>query len=139
MLVKCPHCQKFNRLPTERLSEKPGCGACKGSLLTGPIEVDQASFQEILKSSKLPIIVDFWAPWCGPCKIFAPTFEASATRNGEQMLHVKLDTEANPSTGQKYNIRSIPTLAVFKNGSEVERISGALPPAQLDQLVSRYI
>ncbi|QWD69358.1 MULTISPECIES: thioredoxin TrxC [unclassified Polynucleobacter] len=137
MLIKCPNCQKFNRLPLERINEKPICGACKSSLALGAIEADQASLKEILTQSKLPVIVDFWAPWCGPCKMFAPTFQASAAKYGEQILHVKLDTEANPAISQQYNIRSIPTLAIFKNGSEVERISGALPPSQLEQVISR--
>ena len=137
MLIKCPQCQKFNRLPLERLNDKPVCGVCKASLALSPIEADQASFQEIVKTSKLPVIVDFWAPWCGPCKMFAPTFQASAAKHGEQILHLKLDTEANPAIGQQYNIRSIPTLAIFKNGTEIERISGALPPAQLEQLISK--
>jgi thioredoxin 2 len=139
MLIKCPHCQKLNRLPINRLSEKPICGVCKASLLLGPTEADQTSFQEILKTSKLPVIVDFWAPWCGPCKMFSPSFQSSAQKHGEQILHIKLDTEANPSIGQQFNIRSIPTLAIFKNGTEVERISGALPAAQLEQLVNRYL
>ena len=137
MLIKCPQCQNFNKLPLDRINDQPVCGVCKASLTLGAIEADQASFQEILKTSKLPVIVDFWAPWCGPCKMFAPTFQASAAKHGEQILHVKLDTEANPVIGQQYNIRSIPTLAIFKNGVELERISSALPPAQLEQLVNK--
>ena len=139
MLIKCPHCQKFNRLPLDKLNDGPICGSCKSSLLLSPIDADEASFHEMLNSSRLPIITDFWAPWCGPCKMFTPTFQLSAAKFGEKILHVKVDTEANSSIAQQYNIRSIPTLAIFKNTAEIERISGALPPAQLTELISRFI
>jgi thioredoxin 2 len=120
------------------MEEKPICGTCKSSLLLGSIEVDEISLKEIINESKLPVIVDFWAPWCGPCKMFAPTFQDSAIQYGEKILHLKLDTEANPAISQQYNIQSIPTLIIFKNGSEVERIFGALSPAELNQLISRF-
>jgi thioredoxin 2 len=138
MIIKCPSCQKLNRLPPNRMAEKPICGTCKSSLLLGSIEVDEMSLKEIINESKLPVIVDFWAPWCGPCKMFAPTFQDSAIQYGEKILHLKLDTEANPAISQQFNIQSIPTLIIFKNGSEVERIFGALSPAELNQLISRF-
>jgi thioredoxin 2 len=138
MLIQCASCNKFNRLPPNRINEKPICGVCKSSLLLGPLDADQTNFQEILKSTTLPIIVDFWAPWCGPCKMFAPSVLSSAGKYGEEILHVKVDTEASPSIGQEYNIRSIPTLVIFKNGSEIERFSGALSPAELNQFITRF-
>jgi len=101
--------------------------------------VTDSSFAAEVLQANIPVLVDFWAEWCGPCKMFAPTFQASAAIHGDKMLHVKIDTEANPAISQEFNIRSIPTLTIFKNGAELERISGALPPVQLEQLISKII
>lgn len=134
--INCPQCLANNRLPDERLSDDPKCGRCKNRLFSGkPMELTAANVQATLGGNQIPVLVDCWASWCGPCQSFAPVFEAAAARLEPYVRLAKLDTEAVQDVAGSWSIRSIPTLILFKDGKELQRMSGALALPQLMQWV----
>ena len=140
MRVVCPHCLAVNNVPKKESYKKANCGGCKKSLLDNSVvEATSSNFDEIVVNSDLPVIIDFWAPWCGPCKMMAPVFEATAKEYPIKALFVKVNTETEQNLGARFNIRSIPTLVVMKSGVEVERVSGALDVSSLKTLINRYL
>ena len=135
-ILVCPHCQSPNRIPTARLSDNPRCGKCKKPLFTGhPIALTDQTFDRHLTRSELPLVVDFWAAWCAPCKMMAPFFEQAATELEPQVRLAKVNTDENPMLAQRYQINSIPTTAVFKGGRAVARQPGAMNLPQLLQWI----
>ncbi|WP_321315734.1 thioredoxin TrxC [Halarcobacter sp.] len=135
--VVCPHCLKINSIPKKDTYKVANCGNCKNSLLdTTPIEVDNTTFDHVIVNSDIPVIVDFWAPWCGPCKMMAPIFNEVAQKYPLKALFIKVNTEEQQELGAKYGIRSIPTLIIYKESKEVKRVSGALDPLRLSELVN---
>jgi len=138
--VVCPHCGKVNAIPLKESYAKANCGECKNSLLdTKPINLDEKSFDNQMINSDIPVIVDFWAEWCGPCKMMGPAFEEAATSFALKARFGKVDTEAQQNIAARFGIRSIPTLIAFKENKEIDRVSGALSVTQLQDWVKRFI
>lgn len=137
--VVCPHCAAVNRIPAAKLGDGPQCGQCKQALFTGkPLESGSQQLDRHLTRNELPVLVDFWAPWCGPCRMMAPTFEQAAKELEPRFRLLKVNTEAEQQLAARFNIRSIPTLALFRQGREIARHSGALDLASLKRWLQQH-
>lgn len=140
MNLVCPSCQAVNRIPAERVKEAPKCGKCGTPLHAGlPLDLTASSFERFITRNELPVLVDFWASWCGPCKMMAPVFKQLGTELASQVRFAKVETEAEQALAARYNIRGIPTLVLFKNGSEAIRMSGALDAAGLKRWLAQNL
>jgi len=134
--IVCPHCNTVNRIPAARLGDRPACGKCKKPLFTGsPVVLNDSNFKQQLTRSDIPVVVDFWAAWCGPCKMMAPAYEQAAAQLEPRVRLAKLNTEEAQQTAASFAIRSIPTIVLFDHGREVSRQSGAMSLPQLLQWI----
>jgi thioredoxin 2 len=136
MIVACRHCARSNRLPAARLGDRAKCAACKEPLLplAKPVAIASAEdFDELVRDAKVPVLVDFWADWCGPCRMVAPELEKLASQHQGRLVVAKVDTEALPAVAGRFAIRSIPTMILFRDGREAKRLSGAMPAAAIAQ------
>jgi thioredoxin 2 len=132
--VTCAACSRPNRLPAARLQDKARCAACKAPLLplNRPLNISSAAeFDELVKNAKAPVLVDFWAAWCGPCRMVAPELEKLASSHAGRTVIAKVDTDAQPELSARFGIQSIPTMIVFRDGREAQRLSGAMPASAI--------
>ena len=138
--IVCPHCDTINRIPAERLFQHPRCGQCKEALFNGhPLELTGRNFQKHIARNDIPVVVDFWAAWCGPCKMMAPAYAQAAAALEPKVRLAKLNTEQDQVIAGQFNIRSIPTLVLFKSGHETARLSGAMSTADIVRWVNSNI
>jgi thioredoxin 2 len=138
--VVCPHCAAINRVPQQRLHQSPKCGACKGLLFGGhPVELTDSQLERHIANSDLPIVVDLWAPWCGPCRATGPVFERAAQQLEPQARFVKINTDREQALASRLDIRGIPTLLIFQGGKERARIAGAMDAARFSAWIRAHI
>lgn len=139
MIIVCPECGAKNRVPEDKLSANPACGQCHQALIPlAPIELNEQNFSNFIQNSDLPILIDLWADWCGPCKMMTPHFATVAKQN-PQVVFAKIDTEANPRLSSAFHVRSIPTLVLMNKSNEIARISGALRATELQQWLDQQL
>ena len=139
MIIVCASCGAKNRVPEEKLAVHPNCGQCHQPLLTlAPIELNEQNFSQFIANTDLPVLIDLWAEWCGPCKMMAPHF-AQAAKQNPYVVFAKIDTEANPRLSAAFNVRSIPTLVLMNKSNEIARISGALRSSELQKWLDQQL